>query len=150
MSVAEIPRLVEELYRVVGELGQLFPGRSFTPDGHLVGSIGEVLAEYMYELTLLSASSETHDARSKSGVNVQIKATQGNRVALSSCPEHLIVLLLDTRGKAVEVYNGPGNVVFVQCGKRQKNGQSPISLSKLKQLMLDVPQSMRLPVRNNA
>ncbi len=43
-SILEIPSLVQELYSIVDRLEELFPGRRFTPDGHLVGSIGEVLA----------------------------------------------------------------------------------------------------------
>jgi len=35
---------VAKIYEAVEELRQEFPGRPFTPDGHLVGSIGEVIA----------------------------------------------------------------------------------------------------------
>ena len=45
-SMKNVPALVKRLYKVVEELGKL-PGakdRRFTPDGHLVGSIGEILA----------------------------------------------------------------------------------------------------------
>ncbi len=37
----EIPGLVSQLYAKVRELENLLPGRRFTPDGDLVGSIGE-------------------------------------------------------------------------------------------------------------
>ena len=33
--------LMTRLYDVVRELEAMFPGRYFTPDGHMVGSIGE-------------------------------------------------------------------------------------------------------------
>ena len=39
-----IPELVSRLREVVTELENLFPGRRFPLDGHLVGSIGEVVA----------------------------------------------------------------------------------------------------------
>jgi hypothetical protein len=92
--VASVPRLVGELYRVVAEFEHLFPGRRFTPDGHLVGSIGEVLAAHQYGLQLLPHSFRGHDARTTSGLLVEIKATQGNTVALRSEPQHLLVLQL--------------------------------------------------------
>jgi hypothetical protein len=38
-SVQEIPKLIKELYGIVDSLEALFPGRHFTPDGHLVGSV---------------------------------------------------------------------------------------------------------------
>ena len=37
---------IQELIKIVSELEIEFPGRHFTIDGHLVGSIGEVMAAY--------------------------------------------------------------------------------------------------------
>lgn len=42
----KIRALIRQLYRVVSDLETEFQGRKFTPDGHLVGSIGEVVASY--------------------------------------------------------------------------------------------------------
>jgi hypothetical protein len=36
---------VADIYKAVAELTKRYPGRPFTPDGHLVGSIGEVIAK---------------------------------------------------------------------------------------------------------
>lgn len=47
-EVRQIPQLIRKLYEIVAELETYFPDRHFTPDGHLVGSIGEVLAAYYY------------------------------------------------------------------------------------------------------
>ena len=44
----EVGELLASLYRIVERLEVLFPGRKFTPDGHLVGSIGEVIAARMF------------------------------------------------------------------------------------------------------
>jgi hypothetical protein len=41
----KLPPPVADIYRAVGELETAYPGRKFTPDGHLVGSIGEVIAQ---------------------------------------------------------------------------------------------------------
>ena len=41
---SEVGSLLGDLYRIVDRLEGLFPGRKFTPDGHLVGSIGEAHA----------------------------------------------------------------------------------------------------------
>lgn len=152
MSVSEIPRLVRRLYKVVAELDALFgeEKRSFTPDGHLVGSIGEILAKHRYGLRLLRGSAETHDGIAPDGTMVQIKATQGSRVALSSKPEHLVVLKINKKGRAEQIYNGPGELVWEKCGGMQKNGQRPISVQKLRALMVEVPEEMQLPVRNDA
>lgn len=42
----ELPKLLSDLYVIVAKLEALAPGRKFTPDGHLVGSIGEAVAAY--------------------------------------------------------------------------------------------------------
>ncbi len=41
--------LIGRLYGVVRELEDMFPGRHFTPDGHMVGSIGECLVADAYD-----------------------------------------------------------------------------------------------------
>ena len=59
--------IVAQLRQLVTELSDLYPGRRFTLDGHLVGSIGEVLAAERYGLELLTASHKTHDAVTADG-----------------------------------------------------------------------------------
>ena len=126
---------IKELYRITGELESEYPGRKFTPDGHLVGSIGEVLVAEHYGLELLPNSTKTHDAVSKDGKYIQIKATQKDSIAISSEPDYLIVIKLLSDGSWHEIYNGPGKPAWDNAGKLQKNGQRPISLSKLVGLM---------------
>src|SRR3954453_19529919 len=95
-AVQEAAVLIRQIYRTVDRLKAIFPGRHFTPDGHMVGSIGEVLAAARYGLDLLPASAPLHDARTSGGQLVQVKATQSNRIAFRGepAPEHLIVLSL--------------------------------------------------------
>ncbi|AKJ95333.1 hypothetical protein TVD_08150 [Thioalkalivibrio versutus] len=147
MDKEHLPKLVGELYRVVGALEAMFPGRHFTPDGHLVGSLGECLAAYHYGLDLLRASSPGVDAV-KDGREIEIKATQGTRVALRSGPEHLLVLKLDREGGFAETYNGPGKFVWREFeGKpRPSNGQYQIPVARLIQLMQNVPPDLRVPM----
>ena len=57
-----VGELLTELYSIVGSLQELFKDRKFTPDGHLVGSIGEVIAAHMFTLELLPAGARVHDA----------------------------------------------------------------------------------------
>ena len=143
--IGEIPRLVAELYEIVGHLESYFPGRRFTPDGHLVGSLGEVLAAYHYDLELLPASTETHDAVACDGTMVQIKATQGRSVGIRSEPQHLLVLKILRDGSTEEIFNGPGRVAWKNAGRMQKNGQRQITISKLRQLMTAISNSDRIP-----
>jgi hypothetical protein len=130
-----IAKKITELFAITKELEELYPGRKFTIDGHLVGSIGEVLVADKFNLTLLPNSTKTHDAVDNEGKYYQIKATQTDRIALSSEPDFLIVVKLHSDGTWDVVYNGPGKIIWDNSGKMQKNGQRPISLSKIKKLM---------------
>lgn len=126
---------IKELYKITNELERSYPGRRFTIDGHLVGSIGEVIVAECYGLTLLPNSTQTHDAVSKGENYIQIKATQVNSISISSEPDYLIVIKLFSDGSWEEVYNGPGKPAWNNAGKMKKNGQRSISLNKLRSLM---------------
>ena len=140
-DISQISLKIQELYQITSELEALFPGSKFTPDGHMIGSIGEVLVASKYHLKLLENSAETHDATTEDGKLVQIKATQTNRISISSEPDYLIVIQLDRSGSWTEIYNGPGKEPWEHSGKLQKNGQRAISLSKLRRLMAHVSLS---------
>ena len=137
---------IKELYGLVHRLEKAYPGRHFTPDGHLVGSLGEVYAAEHYALSLFEASYPVHDAVTSDGRMVQIKATQGSRIALNECPDYLIVLRIDSEGEFEEVYNGPGGMVWdlVKDRKRPANGQYQVALSKLKRLNAGVYEEDRI------
>jgi hypothetical protein len=143
-----LPDVVKHLYAIVRELKELFSNKRFTPDDHLVGSLGEVLAEYRYGLDSLPNCTECHDARARNGRLVQAKATQGTKIGLGSEPGHLVVLRLMPDRSTEEVFNGPGALTWHNAGPRQKNGQCPIYLSKLRALMLQVSEGSKLKVAN--
>ena len=140
---------VQQLYEIVNTLERSFEGRKFTLDGHLVGSIGEVLGAYHYGLELLPASTKTHDAKDKYGKKIQIKATQSDKsVGIRSEPDHLIVLKIEKEGRAKEVYNGPGKLAWENAGKIQSNGQRSIGISKLRSLMSVVSEDEKICIIN--
>jgi|LSQX01.2.fsa_nt_gb hypothetical protein len=63
---------IQTLFDISTEMQLAFPGRKFTFDGHLVGSISEVIAAFHHDLKLLLLSSERHDATTSEGQNTQI------------------------------------------------------------------------------
>ena len=146
MALEEVPALIEQLNDGVRRLEALFPGRKFTLDGHLVGSIGEVVAAFLFDLVLLPASSQGHDATAGDGRLVQIKLTQGTQVGIRSCPQHLIVLTMGSNGRFSVAYNGPGEPAWNSGGRVQKNGQKPLSLAKLRLLNNNVAPADKLPL----
>lgn len=144
-----LPGLIKDLYRIVGELEAMFPGRRFTPDGHMVGSLGECIVAHHYGVQLHAASHPGHDGVCN-GQDIQIKATQGGSVALRSEPCRLIVIQLDREGGYREIYNGPGEPVWnlVKDKPAPSNGQRQVSLSALRRLMEQVPEGDRIPIRS--
>ena len=145
MNEKRFPQIVSAIYELADELEKMFPGRHFTPDGHMVGSIGEALAEFYYGIALSPASAHCHDGVCN-GVNVQVKTTQTERIAISSKPDHLLVLALKRDGSFLEIFNGPGELVWNLVAHKPvpKTGQYQVPFSKLRVLMRDVPNEQRL------
>ncbi|MGA2962048.1 MAG: hypothetical protein ABSD96_10265 [Candidatus Korobacteraceae bacterium] len=128
-----LPAPVAAIYKAVRELEARYPGRRFTPDGVLVGSIGEVIAAEAFNLTLYPMSHAGHDASDADGP-VQVKMTAGTSVAMYDCCVRLIVMKVISPEEAEVIYDGPGEPAWINAGKKQKNGQRVISLSKLRKL----------------
>lgn len=139
--------LVKQLYATVNELQEMFPGRHFTPDGHMVGSLGECLVADAYGLELKTASNKGYDGITKNGVEVEVKATQSKSVAFRSQPQHTIIIKILPEGTFEEIFNGPGALVWEQFKDKRlpSNGQYQISISKLRKLNQLVSQADRLP-----
>jgi hypothetical protein len=110
---------VASIYKAVQELEAEYPGRKFTPDGHLVGSIGEVVAAKALGLTLYPMSRARHDAFDSLG-DVQIKLTAGKSVAMYTECIRLVVLRVVSPEEAEIVYDGPGAPVWACAGKIAK------------------------------
>ena len=114
MDHQKFQKNVRNLYAIVEELETMFPGRPFTPDGHMVGSLGECLVADAYDLELMPPSNEGFDAITIEGKKVEIKATQAERVAFRSCPEHTIIIQIEKSGQFNECFNGPGELIWKQ------------------------------------
>ena len=139
-----LPAPVAAIYRAVAELEARYPGRKFTPDGHLVGSIGEVVAAEALGLTLYPASYPAHDAYDANG-DVQIKMTGGSHVGMYATSARLVVLRVVSPETAEIVYDGSGELAWSNAGRMGKNGQRVISLTKLRALTAEAAPAPREP-----
>ena len=133
MRRVKLPEPVARIYQATEDLEKLYPGRRFTPDGHLVGSIWEVIAAEELGLTLYPMSRAGHDAYDANG-EVQIKMTAGNDVAMYANCERLVVLRVVSPEEAEIVYDGSGEAAWSNARKAGKNGQRVVSLTRLRQL----------------
>lgn len=142
-----IRQKISEILLIVHELEERFPGRKFTLDGHLFGSLGEAIAKYYYGINLYRTGMKKHDGE-KDGKDVQIKITQGSSVDINSVPDNLLVLFLHKQdGVVYEVYNGPCE--WLSDCKPTKNGWYSRTLSTLLKEDQAIPDEKRLsPVYN--
>lgn len=134
---------VQKIYDIVGKLQESFPGRSFTPDGHLVGSIGEVMAACYYGISLYKASNEVHNG-TVDGKEVQIKLTQGNKMQIRHKPDYLVVLYMTSTGQIYEVYNGTGERAWQIVGKKNSNNSYMMSVGRLMTVDCEVRADERI------
>ena len=128
--------LVQEVFAACQQLSRA-TGRPFSPDGHLVGSMGEVFAAEQLGLTLMTPSNRGYDAVDAQNRKVEIKATTRDSVALSASgteAERLIVVRFDEVGVGSVVYDGTAAPAWESAGRAQKNGQRRISLRSLSEL----------------
>ena len=130
----KLPEPVAKIYRAVAELEARYHPRKFTPDGHLVGSIGEVVAAEALGLTLYPMSRAGHDACDADGCEVQIKMTGGKSVAMYAECKRLVVLRILNPEEAEIVYDGPGAPAWACAGKAGKNGQRVVRLANLRSI----------------
>lgn len=77
---------------------------------------------------------------------MQIKATQRKSIALTSEPDHLLVLRLNPDGSFVEEYNGPGETAWLLVSEKpgSKNGQYQVPLSHLRKFMNLVAENEKI------
>lgn len=82
-----------------------------TPDGHLVGSLGEIYAAAMLDLSLETVSNAGFDATDTEGRRVEIKTTTRSKIFLAAegtKAERLVVVKLNpANGDASIAYDGP-------------------------------------------
>ena len=146
-KIRGIKNKIKSLIGIVNELETDFPGRHFTLDGHLVGSIGEVLSAYYYGIELYVASAVAHDGEVDKK-KVQIKITQQDSILISHKPEYLIALYLNKNGTVYEIYNGPGELPWETASKEDSHNNRHMRVNKLMELDGQVKDADRIPAKH--
>jgi len=138
------------IFEGIDQLTKVFPKRAFTIDGRLVGDVGEAIAAFEYELTLDEVQQPIHDATSKDGRRIQIKATFKNSLTFRQCPDYYLGFKLHPNGDHEEIFNGPGRVILERYKSRKGIGVDLLSfpISELRQLSEAIPADQRIARRN--
>jgi len=137
------------IFRGIALLHKAFPKRAFTIDGRLVGDIGEMIAELEYDLTLDEVSAADHDAQTRDGRRVQIKATFKDSLTFKTCPDYYLGFKLYPDGRFEEVFNGPGRLIQRRYAERKGIGKELLSfpIKELRALSEQVAAPERVPRR---
>ena len=117
MDTTQFPELIRSIYRIVDELESMFPGRHFTPDGHMVGSIGEAIAKHYYGVKLHSASYKGHDGEA-AGFRVQVSDADG----IDNDSNGLSKLAFDPQATAYGLANSGVAAKYGQDARARING----------------------------
>lgn len=126
--------IVREIFEKCRELTER-TGRPVSPDGHLVGSLGEAYAAEVLHLDLMKPSNLGYDAIDGDGRKVEIKTTTRSQVSLSASGTHadrLIVVKFSSDGIGEIAFDGPAGLAWQLAGPAQKNGQRRVSISTLR------------------
>lgn len=139
---------IRKIYSVVAELAELFPGRRFTPDGHMVGSLGEAIGAIEYGIKLYpNVGHPAVDGR-VGNREVQIKTTQGKEVAVKKPRpgDLLLVLKLNQDGTWEHIYDGDSARVWDELAgqKESRMGEKVISFIRLRRLQVGVSDNDRI------
>lgn len=145
-----VKEYVVELLGIVGKMQRDYPKKKFTLDGRIVGDIGEILAEQIYDLELLNGLQKDHDATS-SGRYVQIKTTMKWALGFGDIPDFYLGIRVDEYGEVEELFNGPGSMIWeaIKHRKRPKNYLYTIPINQLKKLNTMVREIDRIPKRKS-
>lgn len=148
VSKTPIKDYIKELLSVVARMQQSYPKKRFTLDGRLVGDIGEMLAEQIYDLELLEGQQPTYDAKSKDRL-IQIKTTMKNSLTFGDVPDYYLGLRVDRDGGVEEIFNGPGPIIWesIKHRKRPRNFLYSITLPTLRNLNKLIQEKDRIKRR---
>ena len=141
-QLSQLKKAIIHLYVSVSKLHSAFPDRKFTPDGRMVGDIGEAIAALEFNV-ILDEKSKKHWDGHRVGLTgkerkVQIKTTQKDETYLKEPPHEgdLLVFKIFRNGEWKCYYDGSIVKVWrsLKNKKPDKTGAKAITLGKLKVL----------------
>jgi hypothetical protein len=150
MDAGEFKRKIGEIYQIADELGKAFNIDTCTPDGHLLGAIGQIAAKIAFGLEF-GSQKEEHNCTWSDGlrkVNVQVRCSGRGSIALRQQPEHLIALEILETGRIRLLFNGPGESVWRRI-RHQKNAQKYVSSTALLDLQKQVHAKNQIQIVEN-
>ena len=150
-SRVSIPGALKQLQAIVTDLQHSYPKKRFTLDGRLVGDLGEVLAESVYDIKLFTGLEKHYDAISSDGRLVQIKTTLKDSLTFpcDHIPDYYLGIKIHPDGSCQEIFNGPGEIAheLVKNRKQTMTNLHSITIESLLRQNETVREVDRVPER---
>lgn len=131
IKIKKLQAEVKKLHQSVEQLKQLFKSKQngFTLDGRLVGDIGEVIAEELFQIKLYEKLVKHYDAETtyEPKLKIQIKATFKEHLTYNHSPDYYIGIKLCENGNFKVIYNGPGKYIAEEYAHRKHIGKKLLS-----------------------
>ena len=147
-----IPDALEQLQTIVTTLQRSYPKKRFTLDGRLVGDLGEVLAESVYDIKLFTGLEKHYDAICSDGRLVQIKTTLKDSLTFpcDHIPDYYLGIKILPDGVCQEIFNGPGIIAheLMKNRKQTKTNLHSISIKSLMKQNDTIQDVDRIPKRS--
>jgi hypothetical protein len=157
-QVDALSAAIRKMFEAQKELQGAFPKRLFTPDGRMIGDIGQAIAELTYQVTVDARSRKDWDGKREEVCagcpEVQVRATQTDNTYVKEPPDdgRLLVFKIFRDGSWECCYNGDARSVWVSLEKRQANkaGEKTIKVDALRTLNKAVEDCERIGMRQAA
>jgi len=159
MSEQGLRAAIKKMFLVREELHAAFPKKPFTPDGRMIGDIGEAIAEICYKIIIDDKLRKDWDGTREGGnykyLEVQIKATQKDGTYLKKPPHDggLLVFKIFPDKKWKCYYNGSILRVwnYLNLQNPDNTGAKIISLDRLERLdkTINGDAKERIPLRKS-
>lgn len=154
-EIQTLQNIIRDLHASVYKLKETFPQKKegFTLDGRLVGDIGEVIAEHLFQIEIYEKVKEYYDAETtyRPIKKVQIKATFKDKLTYNHNPDYFIGIKMKQDGDFKVVYNGPGKYIGHKYSHRKGFGKQLLSfpIAKLLEISATIPDNERIRLKEN-
>lgn len=145
---------IKNLHNSVSSLKLHFPIKKngFTLDGRLVGDMGEVIAEELFQIKLYEKLEKYYDAETtyEPKLKVQIKATFKESLTYNHEPDYYIGIKLSEDGNFKVIYNGPGKYIYDAFKHRKDIGKKLLLFpnNRLEELSLKINDTERILMKD--
>lgn len=140
-----VKNVLETIFTSQKILRTLAPEYSWSGLGNLLGDYGECQAIAKYNLVKAKTGSQGHDATTKEGKSVAIKATNGKKqIGFRGEADLMLALNVDDKGVIEEIYFGPFSIVLQNSNYSKTDEKRTIPVSKLRKLQIELNDKKKL------